>query len=102
MVLGGPFGFVSADPSLGPLLPGSYELEASFCGQTFEGEYMVEEPSSIGIRGVLVPDCAGGAMAAELGWKEVPKEQLSLGILGEMCLRALTWVDCKKGYARWN
>ena len=65
----GPFGFVSDDPSLGPLLPGSYELEASFCGQTFEGEYMVEEPSPLEFEVFLVPDCAGGAMAAELGWE---------------------------------
>lgn len=64
----GPFGFVSDEVLLTPLLPGTYELEASFCGQTFEAEYEVNEPDALEFEVFLAPDCAGGAMVAELGW----------------------------------
>ena len=64
----GPFGFVSEDVSLAPLLPGTYELVASFCGQTFEAEYQVNEPEPVAFEVFLAPDCAGGTMVAELGW----------------------------------
>ena len=64
----GPFGFVSEEVSLAPLLPGTYELAASFCGQTFEAEYQVNEPEPVAFEVFLAPDCAGGAMVAELGW----------------------------------
>ena len=64
----GPFGFVSDESLLAPLLPGTYVLEASFCGQTFEAEYVVNEPDPLSFEVFLAPDCAGGAMVAELGW----------------------------------
>ena len=64
----GPFGFESEEVSLAPLLPGTYELAASFCGQTFEAEYEVNEPDPVAFEVFLAPDCAGGAMVAELGW----------------------------------
>ena len=64
----GPFGFASDQGSLAPLLPGTYELEASFCGQTFDAEYVVNEPDPLAFEVFLAPDCAGGAMVAELGW----------------------------------
>ena len=43
----GPFGFTSDAASIGPLLPGDYTLEASFCGQTFSASYEVEEPAPL-------------------------------------------------------
>ena len=64
----GPFGFVSDESYLAPLLPGTYSLEASFCGQTFDAEYVVNEPAPLSFEVFLAPDCAGGAMVAELGW----------------------------------
>ena len=38
------------------------------CGQTFDAEYVVNEPAPLSFEVFLAPDCAGGAMVAELGW----------------------------------
>lgn len=57
----GPFGFTSDAASIGPLLPGDYTLEASFCGQTFSASYEVEEPAPLELVVSLSPDCALGS-----------------------------------------
>lgn len=57
----GPFGFTSDAASIGPLLPGDYTLEASFCGQTFSASYEVEEPAPLELLVSLSPDCALGS-----------------------------------------
>ena len=57
----GPFGFTSDAASIGPLLPGDYTLEASFCGQTFSASYEVEEPAPLEVLVSLSPDCALGS-----------------------------------------
>ena len=62
----GPFGFGADDWQLGPLLPGTYHLTASFCGQTFQSQYNVNEPPPFEFDVYLAPDCPGGTMVAEL------------------------------------
>lgn len=57
----GPFGFTSDAASIGPLLPGDYTLEASFCGQTFSASYEVGEPAPLELEVSLSPDCALGS-----------------------------------------
>lgn len=62
----GPFGFTSQDAVLSPLLPGVYELSATFCGQSFSGQYEVEEPAPIEAEVALTPDCDAGAMSGSV------------------------------------
>ena len=57
----GPFGFTSEASSIGPLLPGDYVLEASFCGQTFSATYEVEEPAPLELVVSLSPNCDLGS-----------------------------------------
>ena len=63
----GPFGFTSDAASIGPLLPGDYTLEASFCGQTFSASYEVEEPAPLELLVSLSPDCALGSTSGVVG-----------------------------------
>ena len=58
----GPFGFTSDDAAIGPLLPGTYALTAGFCGQTFEAEYLVEEPAPIDVSVTLTANCEEASM----------------------------------------
>lgn len=58
----GPFGFTSNDASIGPLLPGIYELEAQFCGVTQSQSIEVLEPESMSLDVELIPSCELGAM----------------------------------------
>ena len=57
----GPFGFTSEASSIGPLLPGDYVLEASFCGQTFSATYEVVEPAPLELVVSLSPNCDLGS-----------------------------------------
>lgn len=57
----GPFGFTSQASSIGPLLPGDYALEATFCGQTFSETYEVEEPAPLELVVSLSPNCELGS-----------------------------------------
>ena len=63
----GPFGFTSSDPSISPLLPGTYELQATFCGQSFAATYDVMEPEPLDVEIALSPDCEAGTMIGEAG-----------------------------------
>lgn len=75
----GPFGFSSNAGNIGPLLPGAYALEATFCGQTFATTYEVTEPEPLTLDVSLSPDCelgstsgvvdiSGGQGVAEATW----------------------------------
>lgn len=59
----GPFGFTSEEAVLGPLLPGVYELSASFCGQSYSEQFEVAEPAPIDAQVTLTADCDAGAMS---------------------------------------
>ncbi|MDA0939369.1 MAG: T9SS type A sorting domain-containing protein [Bacteroidetes bacterium] len=59
----GPFGFTSSEAVLGPLLPGVYNVSASFCGQSFAEQFEVEEPAPIEAQVTLTADCDSAAMS---------------------------------------
>lgn len=62
----GPFGFTSESANIGPLLPGVYELEASFCGQTIFETYEVEEPEPLDLEVSLSPNCELGSTSGSV------------------------------------
>ena len=59
----GPFGFSSSDASIGPLLPGAYELTAGYCGATTVLAFEVEEPEPMSVMVSLDPDCENASMS---------------------------------------
>ena len=59
----GPFGFTSSEAVLGPLLPGVYNVSASFCGQSYAEQFEVGEPAPIEAQVTLTADCDSAAMS---------------------------------------
>ena len=62
----GPFGFTSNEAVLGPLLPGVYDVSASFCGQSFAQQFEVGEPAPIAAEVTLTADCDSAAMSGSV------------------------------------
>jgi hypothetical protein len=62
----GPFGFTSTQTAIGPLLPGTYNVEVSYCGAVSQQSFDVEVPEPLTLNVMLAVDCDVDAMAGSV------------------------------------